>query len=262
MEAGLNFDRLAQAVDRGDHLRPPAAVLRAELWFWQRGLTWNYPELTRQQEKAWEEVWSALEAWLDEHVSVPENYRSDEITSFLHTLLLDGDADEEVGNENWGDGAARFDGEFEEAEMRSAGREGDASELNWIDREALLYCAGAILQWSPQGFRRSETFTTEQAFTRAWNEISTEFAPPAPTITMENSENDELNMVILTVYEEGAARWARNDQTIHGAHWEIHDGDDFAYATVMNEPDLAEQLRREGYNVDDSQWSPPEEGEG
>lgn len=256
MEAGLDFDRLAAAVDRGDKfLSPATACTRAELWFWQRGLLWNYPKLTERQEAAWENVWSALETWLDENIGAPdEPHGNAEIATILGDFHASGDADDEVGNEHWGDGAARFDGAFEEDELRSAGYEGDAAELNWIDREALLDCQGAILRWDSDGFRGASVYSTKKALDRAWNEITTHYALPPPTVVMSNTDEDG---VLLVVDGEGAADWARNDQTIYGARWEI-DGT-VGVAIVPNEPDLADRLRAEGYLIDDSEWSPPDE---
>lgn len=267
MEAGLNFDRLAQAIDRGDkYLGQKAVCLRAELWFWQRDLTWSYPELTKHQEEAWDDVVWALQEWLAVNTPFdPEGhspYSTDAITAILDAYVGNGYANDEVGNDINGDGATIFYVEagnelFGIDDLRQSGLEGDAAELNWVDREALGTCLGAILRWDSQGFQQGTLYFERADLDTVWTNLIADYAIPAPTVRMSNTDDDE-DFVLLIVDGEGAEEWARNDYTIHGARWEIHRGDNFASAIVPNESNLNETLEAAGYTVDDSEWSPPE----
>lgn len=46
------------------------------------------------------------------------------------------------------------------------------------------------------------------------------------------------------------------DQSIRGTHWEGPSDIQGAYAVIMNEPDLVAKLEKDGYEVDDSEYSP------
>jgi hypothetical protein len=51
---------------------------------------------------------------------------------------------------------------------------------------------------------------------------------------------------------------AKHDQTIAGSRWECPSDMDIAYAMPPDSPDLLEELKKEGYEIDDSQYSPPD----
>jgi hypothetical protein len=75
-------------------------------------------------------------------------------------------------------------------------------------------------------------------------------------VHMSNTDGDE-DEVLLVVEGPGAAAWAKSDQTVLGSRWET-DGKDYAYAIVSNEDKLPAQLKKNGYTVNDREWSPPE----
>jgi hypothetical protein len=76
-----------------------------------------------------------------------------------------------------------------------------------------------------------------------------------PTIYLDNLDYDD-GMVTVHISGPGAAAWAKHDQSIQGSMWET-DGDDFAYSIIMDSPTLVEELTKDGYNVDDSEYSAP-----
>jgi hypothetical protein len=51
---------------------------------------------------------------------------------------------------------------------------------------------------------------------------------------------------------------AVHDQSIAGAHWEAPDDMDGAYAMPGDHPGLLEELKKEGYEIDDSEYCPPD----
>jgi hypothetical protein len=51
---------------------------------------------------------------------------------------------------------------------------------------------------------------------------------------------------------------AIHDQTISGCRWEAPDDMDGAYAMPMDHPGLLEELKKEGYDIDDSEYCPPD----
>lgn len=74
-------------------------------------------------------------------------------------------------------------------------------------------------------------------------------------IKLENSDDDNG---LVNVYCDYPAL-AKDDQSIHGSRWEIS-GDmtsGLAYASILDERGLVETLKSEGYDVDDSEYSPP-----
>lgn len=80
-----------------------------------------------------------------------------------------------------------------------------------------------------------------------------DFEEYQPTIKVENSEEEEY--AILTISDEFASVFAKEDQTVLGSQWET-DGSGFAYALVVDYVGLIEDLRREYLNVDDSEFTP------
>lgn len=67
------------------------------------------------------------------------------------------------------------------------------------------------------------------------------------------------NVTALTD-EPYAAIWAGNQQSIDGSSWES-DGPHCAYTILTDYPTLVEELRKEGYTLDLSNYCPPESEE-
>ena len=70
-------------------------------------------------------------------------------------------------------------------------------------------------------------------------------------IIAENSSDRES--VLLTCDDQEAAL---HDQTVLGSRWEAPRDMDVAYAYVTDRPGLIEELEREGYEVDSSEYFP------
>jgi len=51
---------------------------------------------------------------------------------------------------------------------------------------------------------------------------------------------------------------AVHDQSIAGSKWEAPDDMDIAYAMPMDHPGLLEELKKENYDIDDSEYCPPD----
>ena len=75
-------------------------------------------------------------------------------------------------------------------------------------------------------------------------------------IKLDNMEDRE-GLVMITTSGPGAGRKAADDQSIAGASWEVLD-EDFAHASPGDYPELLADLEDEGYDVDASEYSPPE----
>lgn len=61
------------------------------------------------------------------------------------------------------------------------------------------------------------------------------------------------------VHDDFAHMWADSDQTIDGSSWECaSDMPGFAYTILTARPGLADELRAEGYDVDESEYTAPE----
>jgi hypothetical protein len=54
---------------------------------------------------------------------------------------------------------------------------------------------------------------------------------------------------------------ATHDQTIAGARWECPSDMTSAYAMPLDHPDLLDQLKKEGYEINDDEYSPPDPAE-
>ncbi len=81
------------------------------------------------------------------------------------------------------------------------------------------------------------------------------------TAVLENGDDEEEDSVTATIHGEGAARFAKRElQSLGGSHWEA-DGSDFAYCVTQNQPGLVEELEAAGVEVDDSQYTPPDDME-
>jgi hypothetical protein len=74
-------------------------------------------------------------------------------------------------------------------------------------------------------------------------------------VHLDNRDGEDGG-VTLYVRGSGAAVWARADQSIAGARWEC-DGDDFAYAIVVDHPDLVHELESAGYRLDTDHYDAP-----
>lgn len=72
-------------------------------------------------------------------------------------------------------------------------------------------------------------------------------------IKLDICEDDGMVLVWCADKQE-----ALDDQTIEGTRWEAPSDLLGAYAIVSNRQNLAEDLRKEGYDVDDGEWSPPD----
>lgn len=72
--------------------------------------------------------------------------------------------------------------------------------------------------------------------------------------------NGEEGAVTAYVSGPGACRWAKDDQSIEGDSWECSD-DNFAYAILMDHPGLYESLVEQGYDVDATEYSAPDEAD-
>lgn len=54
---------------------------------------------------------------------------------------------------------------------------------------------------------------------------------------------------------------AVHDQSIAGCHWEAPDDMDGAYAMPLDHPDLLDELKKESYEINDDEYSPPDPAE-
>jgi hypothetical protein len=79
--------------------------------------------------------------------------------------------------------------------------------------------------------------------------------PDAMEVKLDNLDRDD-GFVLVTCEDRDAAI---EDQSIEGSHWEASRGMPGAYAVISDRPDLVERLEKAGYNVDSSEYSPPEE---
>ena len=70
--------------------------------------------------------------------------------------------------------------------------------------------------------------------------------------------NSDDGMITVYCYDQ---QDAIDDQSINGANWEAPGDMNCAYASFPNEPGLVEKLESEGYDVDDSEYTPFPEGE-
>lgn len=88
-----------------------------------------------------------------------------------------------------------------------------------------------------------------------WDDLEEWFFWPSPMhITLSQSDDDDG---MVTVYCDSQAQ-ARLDQAIDGSRWECPRDMDVAYASVTDRPTLVEELKAEGYEVDDSEYSQPD----
>jgi len=79
--------------------------------------------------------------------------------------------------------------------------------------------------------------------------------PDAMKIKLDNLDRDD-DSVLVTCEDKEAAR---DDQSIEGSHWECPRDMEGAYAVISDRPGLVEALEKEGYDVDASNYCPPDE---
>lgn len=72
-------------------------------------------------------------------------------------------------------------------------------------------------------------------------------------ITLSQSDSDDG---YVTVYCDDK-KACRDDQSIEGSNWETPRDMDGGYAIIQDRPSLVADLTRKGYDVDDSEYSPP-----
>lgn len=78
----------------------------------------------------------------------------------------------------------------------------------------------------------------------------------------EETEHGTMHFVLVTARGPGAARWAKErQQSLCGSCWEA-DGDDFAYVSLVDSPNLLDEIREElgaDVEIDDGEYSPADE---
>lgn len=79
-------------------------------------------------------------------------------------------------------------------------------------------------------------------------------------VTVRVSNTEDPFTIMFEVSDEVAHAWADHDQCIDGDSWETPgDMSDFAYAMGMWYPGVFEKLEAEGYCLDFSDWSDPDD---
>lgn len=82
--------------------------------------------------------------------------------------------------------------------------------------------------------------------------------PAGVTIVLENSDDDPT-MINAHISDPLAHAWVEKHGSFEGSTWEECDGPDFQYDTWTWHRDLIEDLRKDGLNLDLSQYSDPDE---
>ena len=89
-------------------------------------------------------------------------------------------------------------------------------------------------------------------------EVFWELVKKAPfRIKLDNLDDREGCVMI----EAESKILAVHDQSISGANWEAPDDLDIAYAMPMDHPGLLEELKKEGYEINEDEYSPPDPSE-
>lgn len=78
------------------------------------------------------------------------------------------------------------------------------------------------------------------------------------TIRLSNSDDDPTQ-IIAEVSAPFASQWADDVGSLAGGTWETADGDELVYEVLHWEPDLFEDLEKEGYRFDYSEYDEPDE---
>lgn len=73
-------------------------------------------------------------------------------------------------------------------------------------------------------------------------------------IYLSNNDGPDDTVTIICHDQDAAL----DDQSIMGSRWEAPRDMDIAYAIVLNQPKLDEILEQDGYDVDSSEWCPPD----
>jgi hypothetical protein len=73
-------------------------------------------------------------------------------------------------------------------------------------------------------------------------------------IKLDNCDDTDDMVTVWTDDKQAAI----DDQSIEGSRWEAPSDMEGAYAIIQNREGLADDLRKEGYEVDDSEWGPPD----
>ena len=102
----------------------------------------------------------------------------------------------------------------------------------------------------------SFSFTTYGDWVEEWEK---EKFADTMEIRLDNLSRDHQlgGTALITMRGPYAAAKAERDQSIAGSHWETDD-DDFAYAIVVDHPDLVDELENDGYDVNTDDYSPPD----
>ena len=82
--------------------------------------------------------------------------------------------------------------------------------------------------------------------------------PWGVTVYVQGSDDDPFR-VNFHVSDPIASDWADANGSLDGGTWETVDGPDFVYDTGQWSPDLWDRLRKEGFDLDFSEWSDPDE---
>lgn len=123
----------------------------------------------------------------------------------------------------------------------------EMSWKSWVVPVGILV-VGAGLAWWMFGSKRNPIYLAQENPARK----SSHFV-----VRMSDTEDGD---VLLVVQGPGAAKWAKKyKQSAAGSSWEA-DGPDFAYTIVSNYPDLVKDLKLERYNLDQSEYTPPDDG--
>lgn len=73
-------------------------------------------------------------------------------------------------------------------------------------------------------------------------------------IKLDNMDDGD-GMVLITCSDRAGAQ---HDRSIAGSKWEVPADMDIAYAIVTDHKGLVEELEKDGYEVDDSIYCPPD----
>lgn len=89
-----------------------------------------------------------------------------------------------------------------------------------------------------------------------WTESEAKDWPDRGKVEIRISTNDDDDGMVTLYCDDVEA--ARDAQSVLGSRWLISDGS-LAYASVCKQPDLVAALEADGYDVDSSEWCPPDD---
>ena len=84
------------------------------------------------------------------------------------------------------------------------------------------------------------------------------YSPALYTIKLTNSDDDPTQ-ILAVVRGAFAKQWGEFHGALAGGTWECADGPTFIYDTLSFEPSLVENLEAEGFDLDLSEYSDPDE---